>query len=184
MIHPNHLDSSNSAERVRFVALQCHLHLLCHLHVSCTHSLPQALPQSAHQRDLNRALWGFATGVWPSALQRQRPAWRPRDDPADITAEAALLEAFSEIPTVAGAWVHPAGPGTSALTVCSWCIGADRPDRLSQAASQHARFSLIRMKIDVLPCPRQKVQSNQRKHRRECTAQVPDALQPARQLRW
>ena len=41
----------------------------------------------------------------------------PRDDPADITAEAALLEAFSEIPTVAGAWVHPAGPGTSTLTV-------------------------------------------------------------------
>ena len=56
--------------------------------------------------------WGLARRATAAAA-----SMAPRDDPADITAEAALLEAFSEIPTVAGAWVHSAGPNTSTLAV-------------------------------------------------------------------
>jgi hypothetical protein len=44
-----------------------------------------------------------------------------KDDPDGVTEEAALLEAFSEVPTISGAWVHSAGAANSILTVRS-CI--------------------------------------------------------------
>jgi hypothetical protein len=40
-----------------------------------------------------------------------------KDDPEGVTAEASLLEAFSEVPAISGAWVHCAGSGHSTLTV-------------------------------------------------------------------
>ncbi len=45
---------------------------------------------------------------------------KPRDDPDSMSEEASLLEAFSEIPTIAGAWAHEAGAGQSTLTVDFW----------------------------------------------------------------
>ena len=44
-----------------------------------------------------------------------------KDDPDGVMEEAALLEAFSEISTISGAWVHSAGATNSILTVRS-CI--------------------------------------------------------------
>lgn len=56
--------------------------------------------------------------------QRSIPARRSthtsvsmKDDPEGMTEESALLEAFLEIPTINGAWIHSAGPGHSTLTV-------------------------------------------------------------------
>lgn len=49
-------------------------------------------------------------------------ALKSRDDPADMSEEASLLEAFSEIPTITGAWVHQAAHGQSTLTVSLMCV--------------------------------------------------------------
>lgn len=46
-----------------------------------------------------------------------------KDDPEGVAEEAALLEAFSDIPTITGAWVHSAGPGLSTLTVSAQIRG-------------------------------------------------------------
>lgn len=57
-----------------------------------------------------------------------------KDDPDGVTEEAALLEAFSEVPTISGAWLHSAGAATSTLTVRSCITKCCRTACVLQAA--------------------------------------------------
>ncbi len=52
----------------------------------------------------------------------------PREVPSEMQQEAALLEAFAEIPNIAAAWVLPLAEGAAQLTVGnSSCINMSDP---------------------------------------------------------